>query len=292
MVRTTAADRLAFFVLAVLGVLAALERQPVLVALVTFVAFVLIAIATWAQHGATGELVHKIGSPYLAVGTTFELLGPLIPRVTSARWDDALAALDERRFGGLVAAWQGLLGRPAWLTDAMSLAYVSFYFVPLAVGFGIYRRHPEQFDRYALVTEAGFFIPYIGYLSMPASGPREAFAEGAAIGGTAVGEAARHFIRTVELNMLDAFPSGHTSVVLIVLAFGWRLLPKWRAPLTLVVASIIFSTVYLSYHYFVDLLAGALIALFMPLLAPLGRVFGLHDTPRPVQSPSIDIRSG
>jgi membrane-associated phospholipid phosphatase len=280
---TSAADRLALFVLAVFAVLVIVHREPLyLLGLVTLLAMALLSVATWAQHDRLGEILHALGSPYLAVGGTFELLGPIIAHATPARWDAYLAALDVRWLGWLVDAWQGALGRPAWLIDAMSLAYVSFYAVPLAVGIGVYLRRPREFDRYALATEAAFFIPYVGYLLMPAIGPRKAFEGGVEMGGTAIGAAARAFIRAVELNVTDAFPSGHTSVLLVVLAFGWRLLPRWRVPLTIVVASIIFSTVYLSYHYAVDILAGALVALAMPLFAPLARAF----TPYAVQQAS------
>ncbi|HSQ64124.1 MAG TPA: phosphatase PAP2 family protein [Polyangiaceae bacterium] len=289
--RTTGTDRLAFVVLAALAALAIRHHEPYLLGLVALLGFVLLTIARWAERSRTGALVHKLGSPYVAVAGTFELLGPLLDRATTARWDARLEALDSRLFGGLVAAWQGALGRPAWLTDVMSVAYVSFYLLPMVVGVGIYLRSPREFDRYALTTEAGFFVPYVGYFAFPATGPREAFAEGAAIGGSDVGQAARAFVRAAELNVLDAFPSGHTSVVLVVLAFGWRLLPKWRLPLATVVASIVFSTVYLSYHYVVDLIAGALVAAFVLLLAPLAHALGVGARHR-LQSPSIDIRSG
>ncbi len=281
MVRTTAADRLALLVLAALAGLAVFHREIVLLGLVIAVAFVLLVIATWAQRSRTGEVVHKICAPYFAVGTTFELLGPMLAR-TPVRYDGVLASIDARLFGPLVIVWQNVLGRPPWLTDFMSVAYVSFYALPLVVGVAIYRRLPQEFDRFALATEAAFFLPYLGYVLVPAYGPREAFDHGGALGGTEIGHAARAFIHVVELNMLDAFPSGHTSVVLIVLAFGWRLLPRWRVPLTAVVASILFSTVYLSYHYVIDLFAGALVAVMMPALAPLGRALGLvsHRAPR------------
>src|SRR5262249_40885233 len=75
-------------------------------------------------------------------------------------------------------------------------------------------------------------------------------------------------LHLVERKQLDAFPSGHTALSLLYLVLGWRLLPRWRLPLTALTAGIIFSTVYLSLHYVVDLLAGALVAAVMLLAAP------------------------
>ena len=91
------------------------------------------------------------------------------------------------------------------------------------------------------------------------------------LGGGAASEAVRWFLHTFEGNELDAFPSGHTALSLIFLAFGWRLFPRWRVPLAVLVAGIVFSTVYLSLHYVVDVVAGVLLAAAMPLLLPLLR---------------------
>jgi membrane-associated phospholipid phosphatase len=49
---------------------------------------------------------------------------------------------------------------------------------------------------------------------------------------------------------------------------GWRLFPRWRIPLLLIVAGIVFSTVYLSLHYVVDLVAGAVLGPLALAAAP------------------------
>ena len=61
--------------------------------------------------------------------------------------------------------------------------------------------------------------------------------------------------------MRDAFPSGHAAVALVVQWYAFRYFRHravWLLPLT---TALIFSTVYLAYHYAVDVLAGAGLAL-------------------------------
>jgi membrane-associated phospholipid phosphatase len=101
------------------------------------------------------------------------------------------------------------------------------------------------------------------------------------LGGGTFSARVRDFLRAAEVNQLDAFPSGHTALSLVYLGYGWRLFPSWkvRIPLAVSVAGIVFATVYLSLHYVVDLFAGALLALAVPLfVAGLRRIFGPGGT--------------
>ena len=77
---------------------------------------------------------------------------------------------------------------------------------------------------------------------------------------------------TGTLNMLegenrDAFPSGHTEVVIIVLIYAWTY-RRWYFWMALpLVTGLIISTVYLRYHYVVDVLAGMVLAPLCVFLA-------------------------
>jgi membrane-associated phospholipid phosphatase len=60
---------------------------------------------------------------------------------------------------------------------------------------------------------------------------------------------------------VDVFPSVHVAASLYLLRFDWR---HWRRRFWWVLAPCIvlwLSTLYLRFHYFVDLLAGAAVAL-------------------------------
>jgi len=232
-----------------------------------------LALGTWLlaarrSRSPLAALAHDL-APVPAVVAFFSLCGPLVASANPARWDAALASAD-LLLDGLPGAWRGALGRPDWLTDLASLVYVSYYLMPVAMAIALRARgRLAEFDDFAFVVVGTFILSFIGYFLFPATGPRVPEAEAQAVlGGGAASRAVRTFLATAELNLLDAFPSGHTALSLVFLWKGWRLFPRWRPPLLAAVAGIIFATVYLSLHYVVDLFAGALLAAAMPLLLP------------------------
>jgi membrane-associated phospholipid phosphatase len=271
-------DRLTLAFIAALGAIA-LARLPrpgtTVVALVVLAAAV-VATAASATASRSRAFIHDF-FPVVSIVCIFSLCGPLIEVASPARWDDTLAEIDRALFGTLPAVWHGFLGRPWWLTDAASIAYVSYYVIPVAVAGTLWRRRrAAEFERFVFAVVATFFASYVGYFLMPASGPRvPREIEAAVLGGGRLSAAVRDFLHVFELNRLDAFPSGHTAIALVYTAMAWRLLPAWRLPLVVALVGMLFATVYLSLHYVVDLVAGALLAGLMPaLLPPLRRIFG------------------
>jgi membrane-associated phospholipid phosphatase len=76
----------------------------------------------------------------------------------------------------------------------------------------------------------------------------------------------------------DCFPSGHTELTLLVLFYAHRFHTKvfwWLLPLGI---GVIISTVYLRYHYVMDVVAGALVAVLVVMIArPLYRALGGNE---------------
>jgi membrane-associated phospholipid phosphatase len=264
------------------------ERLTLVVLLALSAAFVLVrppgtevrllllaglAVATWAasrsgaRAGAAG-LARDL-PPVAAILVVYFVLQPLIETANPARWDQALAALDARWFGRLVAAWRGLLGRPALLTDAAYLAYVSYYALPLGVYVATRRRDPADGERVGVTLLATFYLSYLGYLAWPASGPRVPRAEEALLGGGAISDGVRAFLGVAESTTLDAFPSGHTAISILAVLLAASRFPRAAPLLAAWAAAIIFSTVYISVHYLTDLVAGVALAALGFVLGPL-----------------------
>jgi membrane-associated phospholipid phosphatase len=200
--------------------------------------------------------------PAAVILTTFSLLQPVIEALVPWRLDAPLASFDDRWLGPLVASWRGLLGRPALLTDATYLAYLSFYFLPIAAAFAARARQGEAgFERALLALLATFYGSWVGYFLFPAAGPRlPPELEAELIGGGAISEASRAFLRAAEATTLDAFPSGHTAVSLVAAAVApattrWSRILWWSWAI-----GVVFATVYVHVHYASDVLAGGLLA--------------------------------
>jgi membrane-associated phospholipid phosphatase len=278
-----AVDRLLLCALAALATAtAAFHPRPARFLLVhATLALFLWTSARLAPRSRLSDFLHAF-APLVVIVGIFQTVGFVVAAANPARWDARFVVLDARLFGRLAPAWRGALGRPAWLSDVLSAFYVSYYPVPAGMGLALYlRNRRDDFDRFVFGLQSTLIASYVGYFFFPTTGPRvRPEAAQAVLGGGPVSAAVRHFLQSSELNTLDAFPSGHTAVSLVFLAYGWRMLPSWRAPLAAVVAGIVFSTVYLSHHYVIDIVAGALLAVAVLATMPLAhRIFGLAPGP-------------
>lgn len=235
--------------------------------------FLGIAAATFLLAKAPRSGAGSFVRDWLPVGevlAVFLLLQPIIEAAIPWRLDATLAALDARYLPWLVAGWQGAFGRPAAFTDAIYLAYVSYYLLPVTVAALAWRRGPETFGRTVFALLLGFYLTFLGYLVLPASGPRLPIAEEAReLGGGPLSDAVRAFLHTAESTTLDAFPSGHTTIPVISALLGSCLVGSGAAAaLWIWAAAIVFATVYIHVHYVVDLIAGLALAALVLAVSP------------------------
>jgi membrane-associated phospholipid phosphatase len=288
-------DRIAIAYAIGLAALAAffLARPTALLLAIAALAIAILAIARIASMSRAGFVIHDFAA-IAVVPVLYALSGPVLAAANPIRWDAQLAALDRAWFGTLPEAWIGLWGRPAWLTEIASILYATYYVIPIAIAVALYRRERRaEFESFVFAVVATFFASYVCYFLAPASGPRALSAHEAAIVGNGMSAWLRTLLHWVEWNQLDAFPSGHVALSLVYLVLSWRMLPRWRVPLALATAGIVFSTVYLSLHYVVDLVAGALVAAVMlPAAPPLQRWLAQRPSSNARQAPSAQpIRS-
>jgi membrane-associated phospholipid phosphatase len=137
--------------------------------------------------------------------------------------------------------------------------------LPIVVGVALYiHRRRDAYHRFTFDIVATFLVSFVGYLLVPAAGPRvPAELQDTVIGGGAASHAIRTFLHAVETNPLDAFPSGHTGVAVVVTWRAFELLRRARWMVAAVAFGIVFSTVYIRAHYVVDVVAGVVLAAFM-----------------------------
>lgn len=286
-----ATDALILAFLGAVAMLGAARSAAWLLAATALLGATIVLAASWSRHTGWRGVVHDF-LPAVAVIAIFELLGPVIEVVNPVRWDATFATLDARLFGPLPAAWFDALGRPPWLVDVASIAYVSYYLLPVVLGVALYARRRDRFRRFAFTVVVTFLASYIGYLAFPTSGPRIV---DDALGGGAVTRLLRAFVGSVEGNQLDAFPSGHVAVTLVCVGCGWRQFPRWRIPLAAMFGGIGFATVYLAYHYVIDVVAGAVLGAAVLVALPAIARPVMADDQRPSSHarhrPSQAIRS-
>jgi membrane-associated phospholipid phosphatase len=196
-------------------------------------------------------------------------------------WDVALLGM---RAGDLLANFTH-----PYLTEFLQIAYSSFYFLPLIVGAELLLRNKEQFETFAGNIVFTFYFSYFLYLFMPAIGPRFCVYDFSTINLELPGIYATNFLRefinygggiidkTIDPASIvnrDCMPSGHTMVSLITIYFAIKYKTKTKFAILLVGMSIIIATIYLRYHYLVDIIAGIIFAFLSILIEPyVNRIF-------------------
>lgn len=223
--------------------------------------------------------------PVLIIPVIYDSIGDIIPCIRHYYFDDWLIGIDHAIFGVDPTVWMERLIRP-WLTDTLQLAYTSYYFIPISLGVVLVakRKHGE-FDKAIFGIALCFYLSYAGYLIFPAVGPRFTLAhvQTTDLQASPFAAAIQNTLNGLENTKTDAFPSGHTAVVLTTLYYAWKSgEKKLFAVLLPVVAALIFSTVYLRYHYVIDVMAGMLLAAGTLWLAPglYRRLSKLPDQPQ------------
>jgi len=216
---------------------------------------------TWAFR-------HWYPLPYVAA--CYKEMAILIPPIHPHDADAWLAGIDFRFWGVHPTVWLERFQNPA-LTESLQLIYTAFIPAVLMVALLLWRaRRYGEFQYYAFLIAGGFLASYVGYLLVPARGPRFLLAnlQHIPLQGGWLFHSMQQSLDKLESAHYDCFPSGHTELTILAW-WSSQKVSNWLFwiyfPYTL---SIIFATVYLRYHYSVDLLAGAALAVGLLVAAP------------------------
>lgn len=195
--------------------------------------------------------------------------------------DPFLVELDCTIFGVNPTEWISAISFPA-LTEYMQYAYFSFFFLPIIHGIEWYARKRDfEFNEVIRIVVFSFYFSYLLYFFVPAIGPRFFIHDfhliSSELPGLWLTDTLREIINTgggipigcpnpADMVNRDCMPSGHTMMTLINIILAFRLKSKLRYFFLIVGSSLIFATIYLRYHYVVDVMAGVIfcfIALWM-----------------------------
>jgi membrane-associated phospholipid phosphatase len=216
--------------------------------------------------GKAGTFLYRF-SPILFIVFIYESLGNLI-QYLQADIDPWLIKIDLFLFGVEPTLWIQKWIVP-WFTDILSLAYLSYYFIPVVLIAVLYLKHRmTEFDRAMFVLALGYYVSFIGYILFPAVGPRYALTHlySVPLEGSFITDFVRDTLNALELNKRDCMPSGHTQIVLMVLFLAYRYEKFLFYLFFPIICGLILSTVYLRYHYVIDLLVGAGLAIGCTLI--------------------------
>lgn len=204
----------------------------------------------------------------LAMNLTFQAMAVAIPAARAPRFDRQLLDIDLALFGASPNVWLERWATP-WLTELLSACYL--FFMPLLAVYLIryFFWHQPLLGRFYRGLFTVYGLGFTGYLLVPAAGPYLSMPEmfSRALDGGPIARLTHQMV-VIGSNKVDVFPSLHCAVSAFILGFAYRHHRReffWLLP---PIAGLWLSTLYLRYHYFVDVAAGFLLAALALALTP------------------------
>jgi membrane-associated phospholipid phosphatase len=164
------------------------------------------------------------------------------------------------------------------LTEILQIVYSLFYLLPIILVLALLKNKKYLALDFAIFSVVyGFYLSYLGYFALPGVGPRFTLFNfstfNTQLPGLFLTKYLREFVNLGEsissstINAAahvqrDVFPSGHTMVTLIVMYLSVRLKSRSKYFFVPVGSLLIFATVYLQYHYVIDLVGGLVFMIF------------------------------
>ena len=245
---------------------------------------VAIAVCVWLTRRWPGPTTWRIrlGAYLLIMNAAYLLLGPTVRGAGAPLRDAALQHVDSTLFGQPVPLYLDAMTSPA-LSDLLSACYLFLFPYIVFSVLRHLRRVPESLDvakRFHIGLFTVYAVGFLGYLFVPAQGAYLAMPDAFRhpIAGGATTRLNDSIVRRGSIGV-DVFPSIHVAVSTFILLFDRRY-ARWRHYAYLGPAiGLWIATLYLRYHYGVDVMAGFALALLVvwlatrdwPLFSPMRR---------------------
>jgi membrane-associated phospholipid phosphatase len=236
----------------------------------------ILAFAMW--YDQTGSKIARVFRSFYILPVGYMMYAQVhnyIPLVNPHNYDSVLARWDHAIFGVNPTEWIYRFSHPV-LTEYFQIWYNFFQLMLIPPAVYLYRaRRMRDFRLYAMTLLFGFYLSYLLYFIMPAIGPRFYVHDFTTISkdlpGLLLTEPFRNFINAgnnITPQMTDPYttvnkdcmPSGHTMMSILGILMAWHFRTRWRWLITIGGISVVISTLYLRYHYAVDVLAGLTLA--------------------------------
>jgi membrane-associated phospholipid phosphatase len=230
---------------------------------------VVLVVFAWRSKSMASWLFRN-WYPAFYIAACYKELNYLIPAFHPSTADEALARIDLATFRVNPTVWIERLYTPV-VTEYLQIVYSMFIPAVLLVAYIFWhKRRLREFRYYGFLISIGYLVSYVFYFLVPARGPRFLLAHlhHTQLQGMWTFDWFRQLLDNLEGIHYDCFPSGHTEQTILAWWMSMRLSRRFFLGFTIFTASQIFSTVYLRYHYVVDLVAGAVIAAVLILIAP------------------------
>ena len=249
-------------------------RYPGGVARILVVFVLLVALACALRRWPHARVVRGLREtvPLLACLMIYTNLHDTIGFVNPHDVHRHLIALDQAIFGLQPCVWAERFITPS-RTEVMEFLYMNFFWIAPSTSLVLLlQRRWGAFRTTTIGVIACFYLGYALYVVFPAAPPRLVLAaeftknlRGYPVGFSKLSADA---FSLLPVDSRAAFPSLHAAASLVALVFAWRYARAWFWILLPFALGLWTSTIYLRHHYFVDLVAGWLLAPVAVVVGP------------------------
>jgi len=208
-------------------------------------------------------------APVVCCLVIYENLHDMVHLINPNDFDQILLRLDELIFGIQPTIYLERFTTP-FLSEFFYFSYMTYFFYPvLSLGVLYYQNREKAFRDLIIVIVLTLYIGFLGYLMVPAVGPQYTLADrySTDIQGYALGSIQEGIDQLFRVPR-DCFPSLHFSLSAVILFMAFRQ-NRWLFWLYLpFVICLWISTVFLRYHYVVDLIGGIPLIFFVLWIGP------------------------
>ena len=211
--------------------------------------------------------------PFLFCISIYTNMHDMVHLVNPNDVDASLIAWDQYLLGFQPAIYLESFITPE-LTDFMYFSYSSFLIYIIMFTMYLYVRKNNTAFRETLVSVIlTFYIGYIGYVIFPAVGPKFNMSHlfETSLSGSFITDRLSFMMNyeISEYTRRDCFPSLHNGVIFLILLFAFKHQKRYAFLFLPFAIALFISTLYLRYHYFVDIIAGFLLAIIIFYLGPI-----------------------
>lgn len=200
-------------------------------------------------------------------------------------YDSVLAKWDLTLFGCYPTDVIHKIATP-WLTEILQFCYMNYFVIFILIAVELHILHDDKlFTEFCHIIFFSFILMYGLYYIMPAIGPRFYLYDFAKLNTDIPGLYLTNFFRDIintgggipksgvpnpqDYIYRDCMPSGHTWITVICIYFVIKHRMKLAWYVVPIGVGLIISTVYMRYHYLVDVLTGITFAILCIWIEPM-----------------------
>lgn len=220
--------------------------------------------AIWLCRSKDTALRWRVGLLFypIALNVVFPQMKSAIPKIHPAKMDPLLQHIDSLGIGTNLSLRLQPFVRPV-LTEFFSICYMLFFIYLFFSLIYYFCGDVKLLKRFIVGLFTIYGIGFLGYSFVPAAGPYKAMADQFTVPLTGWWFTKWNAMIVAQgSNGVDVFPSLHCAISSFFLFFDRRY-RRWRFRLYLVPCiGLWFSTIYLRYHYLVDVVCGFALSAF------------------------------